>query len=159
MNGIVILLDEVRGIHIPRDFARECLSLPGWTGVDEETREILLAGYEHEHYWEAWDDVLGSATFTALHGFKYALHQDGTLFAYCLERMTLEEKEGLGFDIVDDLREILDAHPDYAVLQDDVTGNWSWRGPETHSLKVHYSFPSAALECINANDLELNPSF
>jgi hypothetical protein len=79
--GIEILLDGARGIYLPRDFAegmdRNCVS-----GVSAEDWTILEAGPDHEHYWEAWTDVLDNATATdPTTGVVYRFEQDGDLFA------------------------------------------------------------------------------
>ena len=74
-----LLLDDCRGIYIPRDFAIN-FDIEEW-GISEEDAKILLAGPDHELYWEAWDDVLRSAEYTDPNGKIWYLMQDGDLFA------------------------------------------------------------------------------
>ena len=94
MNDFVVcLLDSARGIYIPQAFAEQ-FSADEW-GIGAEEFEILLAGPDNELYWETWDDVLHNAEYIDPKGNKYRLHQDDDLFAYCLERMTLEEQSQL----------------------------------------------------------------
>jgi hypothetical protein len=73
---VVLYLSDARGIYIPRDFAecthRECVS-----GVSDEDWQVLLAGPEHEWYWEAWDGVCNSAALSSDTGKQYSVHQDG----------------------------------------------------------------------------------
>lgn len=74
-----ILLDECRGIYIPRDFAREYD--PHEWGISAEEAEILLAGPDHPDYWEVWDDVLRTAEYIDEEGTIWRLYGDGSLFA------------------------------------------------------------------------------
>jgi hypothetical protein len=81
-NGMIkLLLDECRGIYIPRDFAA---NFDGWQGISADDEAILLDP-DHEYYWEAWDEVLGirgdGACYIDEHGHKWTLYQDGDLFA------------------------------------------------------------------------------
>ena len=48
-----LAVDGSRGIYVPKFFAER---FPEW--LDDEEREILLAGPEHELYWETWDEVI-----------------------------------------------------------------------------------------------------
>ena len=47
-----LIVDGCHGIYIPQIFARR---FPEW--LSDEEREVLLAGPEHEDYWETWKDV------------------------------------------------------------------------------------------------------
>ena len=47
-----LVIDGCHGIYIPQTFAEW---YPEW--LDDEEKEILLAGPEHELYWETWDEV------------------------------------------------------------------------------------------------------
>lgn len=49
------VVDGSSGQYVPQVFAER---FPEW--MDDEEREILLAGPDHPEYWEAWDSVLGS---------------------------------------------------------------------------------------------------
>jgi hypothetical protein len=95
-NAVVHIFDGARGIYIPQAFAQSCNE--GWHGVSEENRETLLAGPEHEWYCDAWDAVLNNA-YWEKDGFKWQLHQDGDLWAYCEAMMTSEEKRNFGMDV------------------------------------------------------------
>lgn len=92
-NSVICLLDSARGVYIPQNFA-ELFNAADW-GISEENKAILLCGPEHEYYWETWEEVLDSAEFTDKNGHIYRLHQDGDLFAYCIERMTLGEQQDM----------------------------------------------------------------
>lgn len=85
-----LLLNDAHGIYIPQLFAKNFF---GFEGIDEEDLTICRAGPDHEHYWDAWDNILNHAYSIDKHGFKYILHQDGDLWAYCPDQMTEEEKE------------------------------------------------------------------
>ena len=75
--------DDNRGIYIPQYFAESCAE--GWQGIKDEDREILLAGPEHELYWDAWCDVLDNARYTDHRG-TWTLWQDGDLWVVCNAR-------------------------------------------------------------------------
>lgn len=90
-DGIVILLSDARGIYIPRDFVED-FDLSKWSGISQEDIDICK-DVEHEFYWDAWSDILDNASYTDPDGNVYRLYQDGNLWAYCLERMTLEEQK------------------------------------------------------------------
>lgn len=88
MSGITLLLSDRHGVYIPREFAR----LEGWEITDED-REILLAGPEHEQYWDSWMDVVETTFFEDDKGHKWYLRESGDLWAYCPELMTEEEEK------------------------------------------------------------------
>jgi len=75
-------LNDARGIYIPRDFAKSFADRgKSVQGVSAEDWEILDAGPDHYHYWDAWEDVLNNATVTDhVTGITYTLHQDGDLW-------------------------------------------------------------------------------
>jgi len=91
MSGMNLLLSDSRGVYIPRDFADFGTH---WDSVKAEDLEILAAGPDHEHYWDAWDDVLRSATYTDGNDNVWHLSQDGDLWAVCPDLMTDEEYYG-----------------------------------------------------------------
>ena len=91
MSGINLLLSDSRGVYIPRDFADFGAH---WDGVKAEDLEILAAGPDHEHYWDAWDAVLGAATYVDEKGNVWHLSQDGDLWAICEALMTDQEYYG-----------------------------------------------------------------
>ena len=74
----VLWLDESRGQYIPQAFADSFVNRnASVSGVDNSTWAILEAGPEHEHYWDAWNDVVSDAIIIA-DDTKYFVHQDGT---------------------------------------------------------------------------------
>lgn len=97
MSGMQLLLSDNRGVNIPRDFAEFNHN----TGpirlfnIDEDDADlvILRSGPDHEHYWDAWDSVLGRAKYTDSKGNDWYLSQDGDLWMYCEALMTDEEYE------------------------------------------------------------------
>ena len=76
----ILLIDEAMGIYVPQSYAVRYPHLIESAFCDD-TLQILLAGPEHDHYWEAWDDVL--RTPVTFKGKKWRLEQDGDLFAVC----------------------------------------------------------------------------
>jgi len=77
-----LLVSSAAGIYVPQMFAEQYLSAGtrNWEGISAEDRKILLAGPDHEWYWETWDSVEGSAR-TKANGVTYYLYQDGDLWA------------------------------------------------------------------------------
>lgn len=73
-----LLLDESRGIYIPKKFA-ENFDTEEWH-IDEELVAELKEGPDGENYWEAWEAVLRDAWMIE-DGKKWNLEQDGDLFA------------------------------------------------------------------------------
>lgn len=86
---IEILADSNRGRYIPQHFAEAC-DTEQW-GIDPEDAAVLLAGPDHEWYWETWDTVLSNAKFTDSAGVEWFLHQDGDLFAVTADDDTFAE--------------------------------------------------------------------
>lgn len=83
MERVSLLLDGSRGVYIPQVFAKNFdLALCGIT--DQECIKTLLAGPEHEDYWDAWDSVLAVAEWNE-DGKRLGLEQDGDLFAIDLD--------------------------------------------------------------------------
>ena len=78
MNNIECIIDDSHGIYIPQAFAEQSI---GWQGIDAEDLAILLEGPENPDYWEAWDAVLATASYTDDDGHTWTLFQDGDLFA------------------------------------------------------------------------------
>jgi len=78
-NNWEVLVDENKGIYIPQYFIKHYEN--NLKNVDKEDIAIIKKGPEEENYWEAWDSILNTATFTDNKGKKYSLHQDGDLFA------------------------------------------------------------------------------
>lgn len=94
MSGMHLLLSDRLGVYIPREFAGFDHSIRSFNIDDnDEDLVILRSGPDHEHYWDAWDSVLGRAKFTDSKGNDWYLCQDGDLWLYCEELMTDEEYE------------------------------------------------------------------
>ena len=103
ISGVKLLISDQDGIYVPRTFARNFHLLRsnvdtelGWKGISEWEEQTLLAGPTDSDYWEAWQSVLGHATFIDLAGNEWILFQDGDLFGLCPELMTAEEKYAFG---------------------------------------------------------------
>lgn len=90
MKAIELLVDSRHGQYIPQVMANAYGH--GLKDVGKETIDILKAGPDHEHYIEAWLEVLDNAYFTQ-DGDTYHLHQteNGDLFALCRDRLTWQE--------------------------------------------------------------------
>jgi hypothetical protein len=74
-------LSDRRGVYIPRDFANSFANRSKTvSGVDAEDWIVLEAGPDHEHYWEAWDEVLASAVVTDDDGIRFRPHAEGDLW-------------------------------------------------------------------------------
>lgn len=95
MSGIAILLNDHRGVYIPRDFVR---NFTNWNGISEENKTIIEAGPTADLYWDAWQDMLDNATYTDENKNTWHLYQDGDLFAICYDLLTEEDKSNFGWD-------------------------------------------------------------
>jgi hypothetical protein len=74
----MLWLSDARGQYIPRDFASSFADRDhSVRGVTSEDWAILDAGPDHEHYWEAWDEVRANAVVTDGNGTCFNIHQDG----------------------------------------------------------------------------------
>jgi hypothetical protein len=74
-----LLLDGARGIYVPKGFA-ECFDMTSWD-VSDSDAEILLAGPDHEEYWDTWAEVLDTARYVDDNVMAWSLYQDGDLWA------------------------------------------------------------------------------
>ena len=77
MSGISLLLSDVRGVYIPRDFV-DNFNLDKWH-VDNKYM-YLLSSPDNERYWDYWDVLLCVAFFVDESGNKWGLYQDGDLW-------------------------------------------------------------------------------
>jgi hypothetical protein len=81
---MILLLNDARGVFIPRDFANCWTShdarAKNVSGVDTEQWDVLAAGPDCEPYWNVWDEVLNNAIVTADNGVKFTLYQSGDLW-------------------------------------------------------------------------------
>jgi hypothetical protein len=96
MSDIKLLLDECRGVYIPKVFAED-FELGSWH-LTEADVEDLRDGPESEWYWEAWDEVMARAYHLDANGNRWFLYQDGSLFAMCPELMTAEERKNFDME-------------------------------------------------------------
>ena len=55
---MICLIDGLRGIYAPRVFAERYGHL-----LSTDAREALMAGPDHEAYWDAWDEVVADFRF------------------------------------------------------------------------------------------------
>ena len=97
MQAVELLLNDARGIYIPRDFV-EGFDVTKW-GLDPDSWEVqTCADPDNLLYWDAWIQILDNAEFQH-DGNVWRLHQDGDLWAVCYELMTDEEKQNFEFDL------------------------------------------------------------
>lgn len=87
-DTIQCLCDSASGIYIPQRFLNECRH---WTGFTPWSLQALSAGPDNDEYWHAWEQTLDNA-FLIVDGREFTLHQDGDLFAVCLDEMSEEEQ-------------------------------------------------------------------
>lgn len=95
MSGIKLLLSDVRGVYIPRDFVHN-FDIDKWH-IDSKYVH-LLSSPDDEFYWDYWDVVCSNAYFVDELGNKWTLYQDCDLLAICYELLTDEERVNFGFD-------------------------------------------------------------
>ena len=96
LDAVECLLGDFRGQYIPRDFIAS-FDIKEW-GIDPESWEAnVCADPEHEHYWDAWEEILNHAEFHK-DGYVWRLYQEGDLWAVCPELMTDEEKANFGWE-------------------------------------------------------------
>ena len=87
MDTMKLLVDSHHGIYVPMVFAKTYI---GWTMTLEDER-ILQEGPDNPVYWEAWDAVLGYASFE-LDGWVWFLDQnEGDLWAVREDHVWEEE--------------------------------------------------------------------
>jgi len=75
----ILFASDRHGIYIPQYFA-ESVDRTKLSGVSDGDMEILMAGPDHEQYWDAWNDVEQSAILTDDNGVTYSMYQDGDLW-------------------------------------------------------------------------------
>jgi hypothetical protein len=75
---IIHYASDRHGVYIPKYFA-ESIRRDRVRGVDAEQFDILLAGPDHEHYWDVWTEVLDNATVVG-DECTYSMYQDGDLW-------------------------------------------------------------------------------
>jgi len=76
-----LVLSGGHGVFIPQLFCADItqeeaeLMCVNWEDV-----QTCQAGPDQEWYWESWDSILQSASFTDENGTTWTLHQDGDLW-------------------------------------------------------------------------------
>jgi hypothetical protein len=86
-DGSLLFLSDARGIYIPRDFA-ESIDPANTAGIRAEDWQVLLAGPDHDWYWEAWAAVCDNGTVqSTVDGKVYAIYQGGDCWLIPLERV------------------------------------------------------------------------
>jgi len=87
-----LLITDALGIYIPQQFAKNFTDdFP----IEQEDKDILLAGPDHEHYWQTWEQVLEYARYKE-DGITYCLEQDGDLFAVDTDMPDMEMDAFMG---------------------------------------------------------------
>ena len=90
MEGIILLFEDSRGVHIPRNFAEE-IRHDLFKGYGEDELEILREGCDHSDYWYVWDYILDNAEHVDENGYVWRLFQDGDGWLYCDQLLTDKE--------------------------------------------------------------------
>ena len=90
MSGIEILLSDHHGVYLPLTFVR---NFDGLDNIKRDDIDTVKLGPSEDWYWDAWTNILDSASFEDKSGNVWRLYQDGDLFSYCPELMTDEEYE------------------------------------------------------------------
>ena len=90
LSNIELLLHDARGIFIPSDFI-EGFDTNAWNIDPSDAADC--SDPNGEYYWDAWENILNNARYTASDGRVYSLHQDGNLWAVCYDSMTDKEKQ------------------------------------------------------------------
>lgn len=83
-EGSELVITDTLGIYIPRAAVKACNF--DMDTVSQEDLDICRSGPHHEHYWEAWDNILQSGMIhdnnPITHLRKRAsLYQEGDLWA------------------------------------------------------------------------------
>lgn len=89
------LVSGGHGIYIPRTFVR-AVGRDNILHVSPEDLDILEAGPDHEHYWDAWDITLSNARVRDAAGNLYHLQtddNDGDLYAVPVSWEWVDELE------------------------------------------------------------------
>ena len=76
-NPFELLVDSHHGQYIPQVFAETVRRDLFGDSISAEDFEIISAGPDQEHYWDAWDSILNSAETND----GVTLWQDGDLWA------------------------------------------------------------------------------
>jgi hypothetical protein len=77
----ILYLADSHGVHIPKMFV-ESFADNKLVLIDAaaEDLEILKAGPDHEHYWDAWDSITRDCQVDDEKGNHYHIHQEGDVW-------------------------------------------------------------------------------
>ena len=89
-SNIELLLSSDRGIYIPRAFI-EGFNPIEWGIKQDDIKDC--SDPSNEYYWDAWENILNTARYTAADGRVYSLYQEGSLWAVCYDSMTDKERQ------------------------------------------------------------------
>lgn len=94
MTYTTLLINSAHGVYIPQVFAEtiDWNALDNW---DEDQKSILLAGPEHEFYFEAWQEILDNCE--TIDGGR--LHQDGDVWLVYVDKATSDLNEYLNYQL------------------------------------------------------------
>jgi hypothetical protein len=92
---IEILLNDTRGVYIPRDFVQG-FDMEAWHITDQDMINDLQEP-ENEWYWESWESLMNNAYFVDSEGMTWRLYQEGDLFALSDELTENEHNERFGY--------------------------------------------------------------
>ena len=74
----LLYINDAHGIYVPKVFVEKSKAENlKFEGVDDNVLAELLIGPDHEHYWDAWDEVCRNATVITQDGVTYSIFQDG----------------------------------------------------------------------------------
>lgn len=94
MSGMRLMVSDSHGVYVPKVFAQS-FSPEKWQFRDGDADwETCSMGPDTDWYWESWEWILQRAVHKDSEGNVWTLHQDGDLWAVCVELMTDEEYEG-----------------------------------------------------------------
>ena len=74
-DNMSILITDAQGVYLPQVFASAYGDHPELVGADADDIATLIAGPEHEWYWEAWQNICDNATLSGK-----SLYQQGDLW-------------------------------------------------------------------------------
>ena len=75
-DNVKCIVSDGFGIYVPQAFIQGSWFEDFKESLDPEDVKIIQEGPEHEHYWEAWEDILWNAKTED----GRILYQDGDLF-------------------------------------------------------------------------------
>jgi len=79
INQPTLVISDSHGIYVPRNFISFITISATYTitNVEKEAIEIVRSGPDHEHYWDAWDEIERDAIITDDDNLRYFIHMDG----------------------------------------------------------------------------------